>query len=159
MGGEPEKGKHTKQCLGPRPKLGWLRPIGAVANSPSPAQWGVRNISGRAAAPSRAPLRPHSPDAQVRDCTGAAASRCDEYGTCAPRALAAAMLGPHHGAPSPRARCQGGLPRNPQRRPSLTTDEGATYRLPEVDCALFADLQVAPVLGILARSPAAAPSN
>ena len=66
----------------------------------------------------------------------------------APRALAVAMLGPHHGAPSPRARCQGGLPRNPQRRPSLTTDEKASYRPPEVDCAHFADVQVAPVLGI-----------
>ena len=42
-------------------------------------------------------------------------SRHERYGTCAPRALAVAMLGPHHGAPSPRARCQGG----PQRRPSL----------------------------------------
>jgi len=87
-------------------------------------------------------------------------SRREKYRTCAPRALAVAMLGPHHCATSPRARCQGGLPRNPQRRPSLgLTDEGAIYRPPEVDCERFADVQVAPVLGILARSQAAAPSE
>jgi hypothetical protein len=72
-GGSPRKGLQHTKAMPPRPKLGWPRPIGAVADSPSPAHWGVRNISGRAAAPSRAPLRPHSLNAQFRDCTGAAA--------------------------------------------------------------------------------------
>ena len=160
-GGSPSKRQTHKAMPCLRPKRGGHVQLGPLRTH--------RALLLRSGASATFPAEPQRPQGPLCDRTlltrsfviapARLLSRHERYGTCAPRALAVAMLGPHHGAPSPRARCQGGLPRNPQRRPSLTTDEGASYRPPDVDCARFADVQVAPVLGILTRSQAAAPSE
>ena len=114
-GSGPGLEKANKAMLSPRPKLGWLRPLGPLRTH--------RALRIGASATFPAGLqRPQGPLCDrtllTRSFVIAPArllSRHARYGTCAPRALAVAMLGPHHGAPSPRARCQGG----PQRRPSL----------------------------------------
>ena len=137
-------------CYFVAPQVGWSTSDRARQTHrarPAPAQVVAASFSADPSA--FKDLCGHFPNAHFRDCTGAAASRYEKYGTCArgPSESRSPCWGP-----SPALRpCHGDLPRNPQRRPALgLTRARFIGNMNLISTARVADAQVAPVLRLRA---------